>query len=118
MILNVQNTQVSSKETHFTLKFGSRVRNIEIGPAKKHVLERNSKAVISELKQQLAKQESSLRRVEGEVASLKRQKSIAEEKVALEKANLERAQEAHKKAIAGLQIASNKELNGLKSKLR
>ena len=118
MILNIQDTQVSSKETNFTLKFGSRVRNIEIGAAKKHVVERNSKALVSEMKHQLAKQESNLRKVEGEMAVLRRQKNDAEERVALEKANIERIQESHKKALSSLQTASNKEVNGLKSKLK
>jgi len=65
MILNVASSEKNSGETHFSLQFGARARNIELGAAK-HVVEvRNTVSEIQRLKEKVAELQGGLKKSGG-----------------------------------------------------
>jgi len=80
MIITTCPTDYTAEETLFTLQFASRVRNINIGPAKRNFNTKNLEEAVKLLKQEVTTSHKSIKKMEEQLADLKKENKKLQEK--------------------------------------
>jgi kinesin family protein C2/C3 len=73
MIVTTCPTDYSAEETLFTLQFAARVRNINIGPAKRNFNTKNLEEAVKLLKAEIGSSQKNAKKMEDQIAELKRE---------------------------------------------
>ena len=80
MIVTTCPTDYSAEETLFTLQFAARVRNINVGPAKRNFNTKNLEEAVKLLKAEIGSSQKQTKKMEDQITELKRENKRLSEK--------------------------------------